>query len=1454
MKAQSATCPPRHSIINERNYIPTTNFFTRLLLELLTAALFFGVTLRTAHAQPRAFRFEHVPEVGILPWSVYQGSKGFLWIATWEGLYRYDGYTFKGYFHVTGDSTTISSNNVSRVFEDSEGTFWVQTYGTGRYVALHRFDPQTGIFTRITEGLDDLGGERARVRAFFEDQAGDLWLGTDIGLYRYDRPSQAFYPYAPAQGLLNSVAVRAIYEDDRSLWIGFAASGSNPGGLVRLDRDRNVHSIFQHDPHDPATIGAGGVNVLFSDSGGRLWVGTGEGGLCRMDRASGRFECYGYVEDDPTTISHHFVTTIEEDESRSLWVGTHSGLNRFDPETHTFTRFVYDAADPGNTAPGGDIEHIFRDRTGVLWISTWGGGLSKLSRPDPLFRTYVPPARHPMIGGAMMDRAGHVWVGSGDGLHRLDPRAGQWMSFRSDPGDPATISDNLAADIVEDSAGVFWIATFGGGLNRYDPRTGLFRAFRHDPHDMTTLSDDRLRSLYEDRSGRLWVGAWGGLNLFDRRTGRFVRFVHDPENPATIGSGIVGPIVEDQQGRIWAGTEIGGLSRMNAKDGTFKRYEADPSDPHSLNSDWIMALHQDGDGIFWVGTNDGGLNRFDEGTGRFTHFTRENSCLQSNRVMSVFEDREGYLWLNSGAGVVRFDREAHTCITYDARDGLFDERGYFNSSMTSDGEILFSAVGGIQTFNPELIATNAQPPVVVLTDLMLSRRSIRPEPDGPLVQDVAWTREVTLRHDQNDVAFEYAALHFVRPDRNRYMYMLEGYDEDWIDAGPQRTAAYTNLDPGRYTFRVKAANSDGVWNEGGTSLAMTILRPWWHTTWAYALYVLLAVGAIGVIDGLQRRRLVRRERARAHMRETELRAEALEAENRRKEIELEKARELHALNQRLQAQEERLRVQNRRLREMDEMKSRFFANVSHEFRTPLTLLLGPLEDALEDERRLDAAQMSMMRRAARRLLRLVGQLLDLSKLEAGSMQVRLHRGDVVEFAQRIVMAFTSRAEREQLTLSFSADPGEISWCFDAEKLEQVLANLLSNAFKFTPARGKIRVTVEEMTEDDARWLEITVRDTGEGINAHELPFIFDRFYQVDGTSTRRHGGTGIGLALSKELVEAHGGEIRVESLVGFGSTFVVRLPDVPNHEAVETPVSLPEGERFRCETALAETDDEATDDSAPADAPLILIVEDNADLRAYLRDRLGGRYRIEEAPDGAAGFEHARRLRPDLIVSDVMMPERDGFDVCRSVKRHPELNHIPVILLTARADEESALEGFEAGADDYLTKPFSASELLARAENLIELRRVLRARFSSELIVKPTDTPVPSADAAFIEKIREVVEVHLGDGDFGVEWLAGEVGVSTRHLHRKIRQLTGLSPVGFIRMMRLERAAQLLRRNTGSVSEVASAVGFSSTSYFSRLFKQAFGTTPSIFRPLRVHKSDRNSPQISHREMSRDIG
>jgi signal transduction histidine kinase/ligand-binding sensor domain-containing protein/DNA-binding response OmpR family regulator len=1400
--------------------------------------------------------------LGTFVTGIAQDRQGFIWIAAGDniyagsGLYKYDGYRTTIYRHDATDSTSLSHERLECLYVDREGILWVGTWG-----GLNRFDPIEERFIHYRTDPGDPGSlSHDAVTVVLEDHEGMLWVGTHSGLNRLDRETGTFTRYRHDPNDPNTLSddhVRALHEDSRGvLWVGTGsafASESAPGagGLNRLDRKTGTFMRFLHDPEDPASLISNRVQALFEDSRGSFWVGTQGNVLHKMDREAGDFERYAYDPKRPGRLSRPerssnepscvvwdcgLITFIDEDRSGTLWIGAFGqGLLQYDSKTGVVRHHETDPDDPNSL----NVWRIYQSRDGTLWVGTWAG-LNKLVAPAVTLPGYELPGLNGRVYSLIEDHTGALWLATGGGgLFRFDRASGVFTNYRHDPDDPTSLGGGAVDVVYEDREGVLWVGTHGGGLCRFDRDTETFTRYENDPADPASLSENVVHDVYEDRSGRMWIGTTGGLNLFERRTGTFTRYLHVPDDPKSLNSNNVRDIVDDRDGRLWVATNRG-LNLLDESTGRYSHYQHEPGNPNSLVSSDVTALRGDRNGGLWIGT-DKGLDHFDPALDTFAHFTPANSGLPARIIPGILLDDRGDPWIAGAAAssVMRLNPRQQTVHTYENHATVAfwtgSEDAFFK---TKRGEFLIGRENGFYAFFPDALEeqVNPHPPEVVLTGFRLLDHPVEPGEGSPLREPIEAAEAVTLAHDQNVFSFEYVGLHYVDPAQNGYMHILEGYDEAWRDAGPQRTARYYKVPPGKYLFRVKASNSDGIWNEEGASIRVVVLPPWWRTPWANVAYVLLFLGGVFAVNRFQRRRLIRREREKAHEREL------------KQARELEKAYgELESVNARMKVHEERLEAQALRLQALDEMKSRFFANISHEFRTPLMLILGPIDDLLRDGGTLDNRTLDGMRRSARRLLRLIDELLALARLEFGSMTLQARRIDVVASIRSMVLAFAARAEREEITLSFLSSTERIDGYLDLHKLETIITNLLSNAFRYTPGGGKIGVSVGMDAEDDGPYATIVVRDTGEGIPPGELPYVFDRFYQGNRGASRRRDGLGLGLALSKELVELHGGTLRVESQVGFGTTFIVSLPtggehlragDVIKDAAELTAARTVDIVSIEADGPPAEEDAEEEEVAAigaadplvdSSDAELVLIVEDNSDLRAHLRSRLSGAYAVIEACDGVEGLALARQQEPALVIADVMMPNMDGLALCRAIKEDPALDHIPVVLLTARAAEEDLIEGLQTGADDYLTKPFSTEELLLRLENLIEVRRHLRERFSDEVVIRPSQAVVSSEAAAFLERVRQVIEERMSESSFGVGELAAELNMSTRQLQRLMKEGAALSASGCIRMMRMERAAQLLEQEAGRVSEIASAVGYSDAKHFSRRFRQVFGVLPSEF-------------------------
>ena len=1331
-------------------------------------------------------------------YSIYQDSRGFLWFGTSDGLNRYDGYKFHVYRHNPYDSLSLSSNRIYSIQEDEQGNLWLGTNGGG----LNKFfrEKEKFISYQHNPNIKTSLSSNKILKIYF-DGNGILWVGTEGGgLNKFDRNKEIFTRYLHNPEIKTSLSdnvVRAIYEDkSRDLWIGTA------NGLNKFVKGKEEFSVFKSNNTNPSGISDNEILSIYEDSYNQLWIGTGNGGLNVYNSKRQEFQHFMFNSKDPYSINSNRIFAIEEDKSGTLWIGSMGGgLNRFNRDTKRFDYFTSNSDDPTSLS-NNNIFSVYCDKSGVLWIGTYNGGLNKLDQSKQRFKHFLSSPENPdglssnAIYSFYEDIDGYIWIGTGSGLNRYDRTTGKFSKYVHNPYDKNSLSNNEIIVVYGDKSSDLWIGTYGGGMDRYDKGSNSFFHYKNDAKNVNCLSSNRVFTIYQDTDGYIWIGTdGGGLNCFDKKKNEFINFKNNFNDTTGLNSDKIYTIYEDKFATLWIGTDGGGLNKYDKEKSRFYHFLHNPKDTESISNNSVFSIYEDNSGNLWLGTYGGGLNKFDRKKSKFKNY-RKSEGLPNEVVYGILEDGEGNLWLSTNKGLVVFDPHTENFRSYDVRDGIqsneFNQGAYLK---TKDGSMLFGGINGFNFFQPDSLKKNSTIPNVVITDFQLFNKSIsvygiNSESRKILSSSISETHELNLTYEDNVISFEFSALDYQTPSKNHYAYYMEGFDKEWnyTDAN-RRFVTYTNLDPGEYTFKVKGSNNDGVWNEAGTSLKIIINPPWWSTWWAYSLY-----GVVLLLILL-------------FMRQYDLRRQRL-----RHQLELE-------------------HEHSKKLEEIDQMKSRFFTNISHEFRTPLTLILGPAEKIISEMKDTDTGRKAgLIKRNANRLLDLINQLLDLSKLEAGKLKLEASLSNLSSFVKGIAISFESLAEKKDITLDIQIEKQYIEAYFDKDKMQKILTNILANAFKFTMEGGRVELN---LTVSNYNSVIISVRDTGIGISAQDVPKIFDRFYQSDSSSTRESWGTGVGLALTKELVELHGGEIYVNSKEGEGTEVVVEFPLGREHlkegEIVQSDEKVIEEKEIPVSDFIPDKIDELDSENVKFNKNLVLIVEDNRDVREFIKDSLQSEFDTIEALNGEQGLKRAEKYIPDLIVSDIMMPKMDGYEMMQKIKQDEKTSHIPVILLTAKSDKDSKLEGLGLGADDYLTKPFDAKELQARIKNLIETRRLLQQKFSDETFKqkikgKPGLNPL---DEKFINKILEVIEVHLSEDEFSIEEISEEAGMSRAQIYRKLKALTGKSPSLFLRNIRLNKAKEMIHRKELSISEISYQVGFSSPAYFSRCFKEEFGYAPS---------------------------
>lgn len=1364
--------------------------------------LFFLLFLLSQQISSREVKFKHLNiDDGLSQNAVFailQDNRGFLWFGTKDGLNRYDGYDFEVYRHNPFDTATLSSNYVTALLEDRNSRIWVGTRNGG----LNIFYPKNEAVKRLELSSSVKGRpEGLEILCLIEDNEGEIWAGTKgDGIFR-------IYPESTNGGLLkykqyhteklkpgslkNNNVSSVLLDSEGILWFG------TDKGLQRFDRKTEQFTYFSFEvrnakaPESPFDLSTGSIH---EDKEGNIWLGT-LSGLVRFKKDGSSWELFPHKY-DVYRYGWGKITGIVEDSKGKYWLATVAGLISFDTHSHEYKYFQNDPLDTESLSYN-LISSIFIDRTGILWVGTTGMGINyydpKVNRFSKFTREKDAASRFTgfSIRSVAEDSEGNIWISS-DVLFRWDRRKNILQSFETSSKYPETFGNMVSWCIMPDREGCMWFAT-AAGLYRYDIKKKSGRLYVHNKNKQDGLPQKEVFSVFEDRDGIIWVMTENYLSrLEDPIHGRFVSYRY---NDLPVYNEHVYPVIhQDPEGIFWLGTKDG-LMRFDPVEETFEVYRNNPVDKKSINNNTIKSIcadPKDPGNYLWLGTDGGGLNKFDIQQKNFTHFTVAEG-LPNNVVYGILPDDRGNLWLSTNKGLSRFNPASGIFRNYDVMDGLqsneFNTGAYFRSA---DGEFFFGGIRGLTYFYPENIKDNPFVPEIVITNF-----TIRNHNDSEITRGIDFhlmtsdDDPVILSHKNDIIQFQFAALDFSAPDKNQYEYILENFNEGWIHSGPSRIAIFTHLPPGEYNFRVRGSNNDGLWNTTGASMKIIITPPWWVSWWADTSYILL------ILSGLY------------YLRRYELNRLRL-----KNQLEVEK-------------------VETNSLRELDHMRSRFFANISHEFRTPLTLILGQIESVISSlkDNKLKS-KLKVAQRNSTRLLGLINQLLDLSRIESGKMEIKKEQTNIVSFARSLFLSFSSLAEAKNIRLSFKSELPQIPVAFDREMMEKIIYNLTSNAIKFTDEGGMIELLISRPENSK---VQISIRDNGIGITEDRIHKIFDRFYQVDSSSVREQEGSGIGLALTKELVELHGGEIRALSESGKGSEFIIKLPQGALILNGNTTQGDPHSSEFLQLEGFEPGKNSISRNghnllNGNSNKELILVIDDNEDIRNYIREQLENKYMIIDAADGEEGLLSARTELPDLIITDVMMPKMDGYEFCSKLRNDVKTSHIPIIMITARAALEDKLEGLEKGIDAFLTKPFNNDELNLRVRKLIEQRKELRKRFGSQTIIKPSEVTEQSIDQQFLQKAFKIIEDNFENDQFSVENLAGNLNMSISQLNRKLNALIDQPAGHLIRSMRLQRAADLLKQNTGSIAEICYELGFSDQAYFSRVFKKQFGTSPSEFK------------------------
>ncbi|MDR1938342.1 MAG: response regulator [Tannerellaceae bacterium] len=1357
---------------------------------LFSFIAFFAVQMLCATPADK-YKFKRVDVVKGLSNSevkcIYKDRTGFVWFGTPSGLNRYDGYEIISYKqNLIANSPNTSNNDMLKIQEDAEGKLWIKTR-SGYCIynpAMERFEENANaLFEKYSQAADFWNSPDAVV---YIDFGKNFWFVATDDVRKYDVATHrcTVFKQGEPNGLSRGI-IRDIKQGQNRYWFLF------DDGIVEC-MEAQSNKIIRRDStlHKAARLKSARDLSLFVDTSGDVWVyGIGiHYGLAYYNTTRNTWRNYSTFAPPAYRLSNNVITALEEDGKGNIWVGTdHGGVNLINKATGEISVLWHSEQDPHSLAQN-TIKSLYRDDTNIIWLGTYKKGVCYYHESIYKFNMITEKSLMPFrdINCFYESPDQNLWLGTnGGGLIYFDREQGAYTSYAHKPGNPNSPAGDVIVSLTADRQGRLWIGYYLAGLDCFDGKT--FTHYTSDQPD--GMTDNNAWVLKYAQDGTLWVGTLnGGLVVLDTHTGKRLKHL--------VTKGSIYSIIETKSGDMLVGSQSGLYVYDKASD-RLELYEKEIFDDIQLSRNDINNLYEDSRGLLWIGSKNG-LFVFNPYSKNIQVFIT-GSGLSSDLVQSILEDSEHNMWVatNRGLNCIRVSTSNekpgyfYNLLSYDSSEGLQGEMFNYNAAyFSSRSELIFGGSYGYNIFTPTDISYNNNIPRIIITDFQIYNKSIRPEEayNGRIIlaKSITQTQEINLNYTDNYFSLSFAALDYCIPGKSRYFYKLEGFNNQWLETDrDNRKVTYTNLNPGKYTLYLKAINNDGVESSEPLVLRINILPPFWQTVWAWALYAVLVTG--GAIYGFRRI-------------------------SKRSERKLAYAQEKMRVTQQL---------------EMDEMKLRFFTNISHEFRTPLTLILSPLEDLFNKAKNAEEKELlSIIRRNAKHLLSLVNQLLDFRKLDINTPTLQKSLGDVVLFIRQQVGLFVEVMARKNISFGFQTDMEQFHTYFDAEKLSKVLINILSNAYKFTPENGTIRVELSRTGEDRIR---IAVADNGIGIPEAELDKVFDRFYQVKREKSSNYQGSGIGLHIAKEFVTLHGGEIWAEPVAeGGGVRFVVLLPckEETASEANAHPAASPDEEKdINDEEAAFEVEFKQNT------SPKLLIVEDNKDLRNLLSSRLKENYTILQAGDGAEGLEIAFREIPDMILSDVMMPRMNGIEMSKRIKGDIRTSHIPVILLTAKTGDESKLEGLTAGADDYITKPFNQEILQIKIHNLIETRKRNQALFDEQIRIEPSKIVVNSLDEQLIRKAIEYTEANIANPDFSVEELSRELGMSRVHLYKKLSSLSGKTPIEFIRVIRLKRAAQLLKESDLTVSEIAYAVGFNNPKYFRKYFKDEFGILPSQYGP-----------------------
>ena len=1321
--------------------------------------------------------------------TIYQDSRGYLWFATKNGLNRFNGKEYKIYHREDGNEQSLSNNSVTSITEDQEGYLWVGTNN-----GLNRIDLNTNEIKRYN--LETNGLVANSISTVYTDRSGCLWVGTWEGLNRYNREGDHF-EYIPIEDDTERAMIVTLLEDSSGrFWIG-----TRNKGLLLCDHQMNLISQFTSESKN-MPLNNNNITSIYEDDKKQIWVGCKNSGLNKINLRDNEVTSYTNLN---SGLSNNSVRCIIEWQGKLL-IGTFDGIFDLDKATERIVKVAgYD--DINKSLSHYSVYCFCVDRDKTLWVGTFAGGVNYLNKFTNRFVLHKPQEelniRTGIYGAITYESPEDLWIATeGYGLLNYNKRTNESHYYLIDPSVRFAFNTNIIKSVFYED-GYVWCGTTKGEIYKFNIKTKKFSLYHQYPIEYS------IYSIIRDHNGVLWVGGAStefGLTCFVNDS-LVTTFYNNVDEPIYFSN--VRCILEEEDGVFLLGSTAEGLLRFDTHKKQLTKYSNEASvEKYRIPNNYISAIVRTKSGEIWGSTYGGGIFQLDESKAIRRIMTVREGLLDNN-ICTLVESSDQRLWMSTVNGLIMFDPAKDEVRNYHRHNGIDIREFTLHSGIAlPDGSLCFAGSNGFVTFHVEAMDKNNNIPPVVLEQLSVNNHPVEVGDESAILDKVLDGMEtIRLAYNENNFSITYQALNYIYATQNQYAYKLEGYDTDWNYVGERNSAFYTNLSPGKYVFHVKASNNDGVWNEEGRSLIIIVQPPLWRTWYAYLFYV-IALAAI--IYGILYYVNIKRN---------------LEAGLKMKQLEKQKQEEFH------------------------QAKIRLFTNFSHELRTPLMLIITPFEELVK---RVDIPaelhdKLSIIYKNAQKLLLLVNQLMDLHKNQAGSMDLKVSEGDICEYIKEIYYAFNQIALTNEVKFTLNCTPKTINGWFDKSLLEKVVFNLLSNAFKYTASGESVLMEVSEVTlkeldpkrtdglykDENSQYVILKVKDSGKGIEEGEADKIFTPFYQIPETSGINLSGTGIGLSLVYTIVQLHRGVIYVDHTETKGACFVVILP-VSRSAFSEEQIESREIDKI---AEITNTEDISV--SLPVtenkDQPKykILLVEDDKDVRDYLKKSLEAEYIVIEAADGVRAYEKVVQDFPDLVLSDIMMPKRDGLELCTMIKNDIRIGHIPVILMTARSMVVHIKEGFQAGADDYIVKPFNMDVLQTRIRSLLASREQLKKLYGKRFSPDVMGIEVKSADERFSQKLFDVIEKNISNEKLDVELLCTEIGISRANLYRKLKSITELSPMELIRNKRLEMAAKLLKESEMNVSEIASHLGFNSHSYFSNSFKAFYGCTPTEFMQMK---------------------